>query len=357
VAKLPEQVTTVTRIYEALERNERKTQLTAESRDHLGASEIGKPCSRALWYGFRKALPKPEHEGRVLRLFRRGHNEEPMLIQDLIDSGVDAHAVDEKTGQQFRFSILGGHVAGSMDGWAVGLVEAPETPHVIECKTHKLSLFRALKKHGTEKANPEHVVQSQLYMKWSGMKRTLYLGVCKDDDHIYMERIRYNAASAKVAEDKAKMIVEAPEPTEKLSDKPEFYICKMCDYAPLCHQGVLPEVHCRTCAHSSPITEGEGQRWNCSRHNSTIPNEYLASGCDEHVYIPGLMPWPVLDGNKIENWVEYDAPEIGRIRNGSRADTVYTSKEIKASYKYGKKILDKPLINEIREKFDGEITE
>jgi hypothetical protein len=44
-------------------------------RPHLGASVVGKPCDRAMVYGFRHAVRK-KTEGRMLRLFNRGHLEE-----------------------------------------------------------------------------------------------------------------------------------------------------------------------------------------------------------------------------------------------------------------------------------------
>ena len=53
-----------------------------ELRPHLGASQIGHPCSRALWYGFRWALAK-DFDGRMLRLFETGQLVENRLIRDL----------------------------------------------------------------------------------------------------------------------------------------------------------------------------------------------------------------------------------------------------------------------------------
>ena len=40
-------------------------------REHLGASEIGDPCSRKLWYLFRWVAVK-KFDARMLRLFARG---------------------------------------------------------------------------------------------------------------------------------------------------------------------------------------------------------------------------------------------------------------------------------------------
>ena len=46
-----------------------------DHRPHLGGSQIGNECSRALWYQFRHAW-SPRFDGRMLRLFETGDREE-----------------------------------------------------------------------------------------------------------------------------------------------------------------------------------------------------------------------------------------------------------------------------------------
>ena len=41
-------------------------------RAHLGASQLGKPCERQLWYGFRQTLQN-DHSALTLRRFDDGH--------------------------------------------------------------------------------------------------------------------------------------------------------------------------------------------------------------------------------------------------------------------------------------------
>ena len=54
-------------IYRAYEERSQKE----KPRGYLGASSIGDPCHRRLWYGFRFATPE-SFEGRILRLFPNG---------------------------------------------------------------------------------------------------------------------------------------------------------------------------------------------------------------------------------------------------------------------------------------------
>ena len=46
---------------------------------HLGASILGRDCPREIWYSFRW-VHREKHEPRMLRLFIRGHLEEPRFI-------------------------------------------------------------------------------------------------------------------------------------------------------------------------------------------------------------------------------------------------------------------------------------
>lgn len=299
-------------------------------RPHLGASLIGGPCARALWYTFRWAT-KVRHSGRTLRLFRRGQNEETDLARDLRRAGIEVWTVDPSTGKQWQFSDVGGHVGGSIDGCVRGIPEARKTYHVLEAKTHNDKSFRDLEKNGLEKSKPEHYAQCILYMHWAGMRRTLYAAVNKNDDQIYVERVRYNAAKAKTLVSKAARVVRAPVPLERISEKPEFYLCKWCSYRHVCHEGGIPEVNCRTCTHSTPVEDGHGG-WICELHRRPLGIEAQKKGCAHHVFIPGLLPWQFREGNPVKNVAVYDAASGEIIQNGTAAPGVLTSKEIRERY-------------------------
>ena len=99
-----------------------------DPRPHMGASILGHPCDRWLWLSFRWAVIEP-FPGRILRLFRRGHNEEASVISDLRSIGVDVRSSQHRV-------TLGGHVSGSLDGVIEsGLPGAEKTRHVLEIKT------------------------------------------------------------------------------------------------------------------------------------------------------------------------------------------------------------------------------
>lgn len=273
---------TVTEIYKAYEANQGDSR-----RPHLGASQIGKACERALWYSFRWARTI-RHEGRLLRLFDSGNHEEPRLVSDLRAIGCEVVEIDPDTGRQL--SVVdpdNRHFGGSMDGQALGIPEAPKKWHVLEFKTHGEKSFKLLLKDGVLASKPEHYAQMQIYMHFRGLTRALYLAKNKNTDELYSERIEYDMAYALQLVEKARRVTFAQEPPIKPWG-PDYYLCKWCDWYDICHKDDQPERNCRTCMHSTPKPNGT---WICERHdNATLELETQRKGCGDQRYIPALVP-------------------------------------------------------------------
>ena len=266
------------------------------ARGYLGASSIGKSCSRALWYGFRWAKPA-EFTGRLYRLFQSGHLQEPRVVADLRAIGCEVYEVNPADGKQFSFSepATGHHFRGNCDGILTGLPGAEKTVHMLEVKTSSDKLFKVLQKDGVEKAKPEHFAQMQIYMKWSqdqfgadGCKRALYVCVNKNTDEIHTERLEYQPEVARALIDKALAIINAVEPPIGISTDATYYECKFCDYHALCHGTAVPAPTCRSCAFATPELDGNA-RWTCSHHRADIPDAQQRLGCAQHLFIPVLL--------------------------------------------------------------------
>ena len=254
-------------------------------RPHLGASLIGRECARDIWYVWRW-VTGGEQNGRVLRLFRHGKEEEGRMAEDLRLAGVTVVTHDDH-GAQWAFSDVGGHFGGSMDGAVLGLREAPKTWHVWECKTSNTRAFAALRKNGVQQEKPEHWVQMQCYMHWSGMERAYYTCVNKDTDEIYSERVRYERGAALSAIERAKAIIEAREPPAYVNERPEYFLCKQCRHRGVCRDGLPALTHCRTCAFSEARLDGEA-RWHCTLHHKDLRLAEQKAGCPQYRVIAGL---------------------------------------------------------------------
>lgn len=240
-------------------------------RSHMGASGIGKDCGRAIWYSFRW-FTRPHFEGRILRLFNRGHLEEARFIALLLSIGVQVYQQDEN-GKQFRISDAGGHFGGSGDGIAVGIPDLPVgMACLLEFKTHAEKSFKKVQEEGVRSAKFEHFVQMNTYMRKMNLTVALYGAVNKNNDELYLELVPIDTITADQFIDRGRQLVFHPTPPKRINESPGWFECKYCDHKAVCHLNKDPERNCRTCFYSHPMEDG---RWACGEptNNSKILSE------------------------------------------------------------------------------------
>jgi hypothetical protein len=236
----------------------------------------------------------------VLRLFDTGHREEARLIDELRAIGCEVLDKDPATGEQWRYTE--GHLSGGLDGVVRGLPEAPQTWHLLEVKTANKKQFDTCEKEGVKAWRPKYWTQAQLYMGMAGLERCAFFVVCKDDDRIYMERIEASAKEYKAALVRARLVIQAEDAPDRISEDRTFYKCKFCPVAGVCRGDTMPLVSCRTCVHSSAVVDGT---WACA---NGLPME---PGCGEHLFAPALLAWAEpLDG--APDWILYRHKTNGR---------------------------------------------
>lgn len=248
-------------------------------RDHLGASVIGRECARELWYSFRWTTLK-KFDGRMLRLFNRGHLEEPRFIAMLLMIGCQVWPTDAD-GTQIRISGHKGHFGGSLDGVAQGIPDLPDIPVLTEFKTHSEKSFLKLKDDGVMSAKWEHFVQMQMYMGKMTLTWALYAAVNKNTDELHLELVQFDRAQYERYLDRSVKLIEAKEPPPKINESPGWFKCKFCDHADVCHGAGIPARNCRTCVYSQPVDNG---KWLC--HLKPEPADISSAaqrvGCDAY---------------------------------------------------------------------------
>lgn len=270
-------------------------------RGHLGASQLGSECGRAIWYGFRW-VTKGEFPGRILRLFNRGHLEEARFIAMLLMIGCHVYQQDEN-GKQYRISFADGHGGGSGDGLADRIPDLhPDTLALCEFKTHGEKSFIDLagpiqswrdyvdgkgpfKGKGVRDSKFEHYVQMQLYMRKMGVASALYMAVNKNTDDLYAEIITLNPELGDQFLARGEKLVWMSKPPDKINESPGFWKCKFCDHNRTCHFGAAPNRNCRTCEFSIPMADGKGEgNWECRHpdHSGPIDKNRQLKGCDKY---------------------------------------------------------------------------
>lgn len=262
----------------------------AEHRKHLGASVVGRDCRAYIWNSFRW-LHLEQHNGRMRRLFNRGHREEAAIIELLIKAGFDVKAADEN-GNQFKINGCNGHFGGSLDG----MTKAPlkfiiNDILVLEFKTHGQKSFDDLKKNKVKIAKPEHWAQMCAYGKPYNIKYALYIAVNKNDDDIYLELLELDYNYADEIYRRATSIIIAKEQPVKISPTKTFWKCKGCHFSPICHDGALPEKNCRSCVYAVPVANGN---WNCANSAITLYTEHL----EDELIAVGCNAWkPIINAS------------------------------------------------------------
>ena len=264
-------------------------------RAHLGASVIGKKCLRELWYGWRWAVSE-KFDGRMLRLFERGHLEEPRFIGYLRAIGCEvwphnpnAPLKDGKPQQWRAGPWHEGHFGGSPDGVGRGLPDLPPgTPFLISCKTHNGKSFEKLKEAGVMGAKWDHFVQEQIYLNHFRLEWCLYMAVNKDDDALHLELLHYDESVFKTALSRAGNVIFANEPPARISESPGAFGCKFCKANRLCHFGdTTPDRNCRTCRFAR-VGRGE---WICGLTHSDRGLDEMAqrAACPSYQINPKLQ--------------------------------------------------------------------
>lgn len=244
-----------------------------EPRTHLGISEIGEDCKRKLYYKFRW-FGFEEFNGRMLRLFARGHREEEKYVNYLEGIGCKVFRLDDATGKQFRFSGVMGHYGGSCDG--VAITPWYPDPFLLEFKTHNTKSFTHYVDKGLQISKPKHLDQMNGYGEKLQIQYGLYFPENKNDDDIQVTPIKLDWNRGKELEKKAEEIILAREPPPKISENPAFWSCKQCFANAVCHDEAIPNKNCRSCINSKPTEEAT---WTCAKYG-LIPKEAIIKGCD-----------------------------------------------------------------------------
>lgn len=261
----------VERLYAGIESREKQELWLTR----LGASTIGEPCMRALWYGWRGVTHKT-FDGRLLRLFETGHLQEDRIVEDLMYAGLKVWAADGN-GKQFTYTGAHGHFVCKLDGVVKGVDEG-DTPHVCEIKTHSDKSWKEVQKKGVFKAKPLHYAQMQAGMWLTGLDKALYVALNKNDESYYIEVVERDDEAIRDIETRLEKLLSATMPPAGISQDASGWGCTYCDYKEVCAGVVEPLTHCRTCRNVSPIENGE---WLCTKHGVSLNRDEQLRGCTD----------------------------------------------------------------------------
>jgi len=302
IATVSEDGSLVNATLAAVDRAIVRTAIEEGYRAHLGMSRIGDEDSRTIWLQWRWFLPEID-DARVYRIFSIGDAVEERLIEYLRqvqkqDVGVlrgdtspafEFHTVDPRTNLQIRFRDIGGHFAGSADGFIKGLPESPNMWHLFEAKSAKDSRFNEFKSQGIAEVEPAYWVQLHCYMYYGNVERALWVCENKDTSELLMYRVKKKTEVAKLARQKAEGIINSEVPPPSIYPSRNYYKIKKFkseEYQAIYWGDAMPEEkNCRTCKYSKPVTDQPGGVWVCTKQAMKLELAAQHEGCDKHQFI------------------------------------------------------------------------
>jgi len=209
-------------------------------RTYLGASRLGVTCERALQYEYTHTPVDPgrEIEGRLLRIFERGHLIEAAMVDWLQAAGFDLRTRDPH-GEPFGFSVAEGRLQGHIDGVLVGGPEGFTYPCLWENKCLGSKYWRELDKHGLGVSKPIYAAQVALYQAYLQLHEhpALFTAVNADTMDIYAEFVPFDAAFAQRLSDRGVKVITATEASELLPRayaNPSHHECRQCAWQDRC---------------------------------------------------------------------------------------------------------------------------
>ena len=212
-------------------------------RGYLGMSAIGHPCGRKLWYGLRSPVAEA-FDAATLKRFADGHASEEIQAARLrLVQGVTLWTVDPATGRQFGYEDHGGLFRGHLDGVICGLLQAPRVPHVWEHKAvgeKKQAQLVKLKgelgeKNALKAWDEVYYAQAVLYCHYAELDRHYLTCASPGTRTVVSVRTDADPDHAKALIAKAKRIIEALAPLARLSNTPDWWQCRFCEYRTVCH--------------------------------------------------------------------------------------------------------------------------
>lgn len=271
-------------------------------RHHLGASVLGNPCERYLFYSFRWFM-QPAFPSRVVRIFKRGHREEERMMNTLRDIGLVISTtlgelltnlglphelssidklnewglhIDKPFAHAFNLdsqikAAMPNHLGGSMDG----ILHVPanyvdELGYLvpIECKTHNDKNFKAAMRKDLIDSQPRHYSQANAYGYYINARYALYYAENKNDESIDFKLVKLDSNIVKLVERRALNVVYTNDP-KQLSRTQEQWRCKLCEFEPICKKNLPPTArNCRSCSNFVPLKEGG---WRCMARDIDVP--------------------------------------------------------------------------------------
>ncbi len=198
-----------------------------EHRDYIGASSIGNPCQRSIWYRYNNAVAEPISP-KLRRTFAIGKRLEGVVLDCLEQAGVNLARTwyDLKDAE---VPVFQGHID------AMWMNEDGSPRAIIEVKTARDSSFKIFVNRGLKYWYPVYFAQIQAYMGMSGVHEAYIIALNKDTSELHDEHVSFDSMFYEDLKRKAQRIADSDEPPDRINNSPMYFVCRGCSFKGICH--------------------------------------------------------------------------------------------------------------------------
>jgi hypothetical protein len=207
-------------------------------RSYIGASIIGNPCDRAIYYSYKGAKCSIEEKTRLT--FKIGKAIEELVIDslefyadDLSLNGIETH--DNTKIEVIHMGQMVDKEVPELQGTPDAVIKINDELYVLEIKTANNTSFSKLLKERYRRWREQYYAQIQVYMGLCDIKKAIALVINKDTSEVYEEVIEFDEIEFECMRSKSEHVMKMTEPPKRLNDNPLFFVCKMCQFNKVCH--------------------------------------------------------------------------------------------------------------------------
>ena len=329
-------------------------------RTHLGFSVIGDDDERKGWLSYHWSLPS-SFEGRMLRLFDLGNRIEDQVVDNIANTTVMQVSALDNQGNQYRGSILGGHVGGACDGFLRNVPGFDENKvFLLEVKSANDKRFKELKKiQDYQGWSKTYQWQIHCYMGLFNVDKTMVIVVNKNDSNVYTEIIDFNPSIWEQAQERAERLVFSNKIPDGMSEN-DWRLKN----APAVYRDVYlgkrlpPSVNCRNCKDCKPLSDGSEGDWWCNRSGKALTPQEQRNGCRDHLWRPEMVNADYLPDKSEKDMTCYQVGifEFYNVTADKLGEMKFSSPEMRELSKTNYDFERMKEMFEYRTQFDGEIS-
>lgn len=201
--------------------------LSDKPRNYIGASQIGSPCDRRIWYEYNAYTPHFTSRQKII--FETGRRLEKMLLDLMSDGGVVFHGIKRPDSKKI--------IECGIDGTPDAIYENENKELcILDIKSCNTESFHRFVNHGLRVFNEQYYYQLQAYMGLYDLQLATLLAINKNNCEIHEESFEFDENLFEYLCLKAKNIAADKEPPERIGVNQLYYFCQMCPFVKTCFE-------------------------------------------------------------------------------------------------------------------------